>query len=222
MRRLYAFPLSPACRKVRLTLAEKTLQADLIEMRPWERPPELLKLNPACDVPVLVEENGTRVTGSNAICEYLEEVYPSHALLPEAPADRAEVRRLVGWFDDKFRSEVTDNILVEKVFKRLRREGEPDSTYVRAGVTNLRTHMDYISWLAERRNWLAGDLLTFADFAAASHLSALDYIEAVAWADFPVAATWYMKLKSRPAFRGLLADHVPGIPPAPHYADLDF
>lgn len=222
MRRLFAFTLSPACRKVRLSLAEKGLQADLIETQPWDRPPELLKLNPASQVPVLVESNGVRVADSHAICEYLEEVYPSRSLLAETPEGRAEIRRLVGWFDGKFREEVTENILTEKVMKRLRRGGEPDSTYVRAGVANLRIHMDYLSWLAERRNWLGGDTISFADFAAASHLSVLDYIDTVPWEDYPAARDWYMKLKSRPAFRGLLADHLPGIAPAPHYANLDF
>lgn len=222
MRELHAFPLSPFCRKVRLVLAEKRLEVDLIDHAPWERPPGLLKLNPACEVPVLIEANGRRVIDSTAICEYLEEVYPDHRLLPEAPVARAEVRRLVGWFDVKFRAEVTENLLVERVYKRMRKQGEPDSGFVRAGSANLRTHLDYLSWIAERRPWLGGDLISLADFAAASHLSSLDYLGAVPWDQFPLAKTWYAKLKSRPAFRGLLADHLPGLPPVAHYADLDF
>ncbi len=222
MRELHSFPLSPFCRKVRLTLGEKALEADLIDHAPWERPASLLKLNPACEVPVLVEENGRRVIDSNAICEYLEEVYTDHALLPESSTARAEVRRLVSWFDVKFRNEVTENLLVERIYKRFRKQGEPDSRYIRAGTTNLRTHLEYISWLVERRNWLAGDRISFADFAAAGHLSCLDYIGAVPWEDFPGAKGWYAKLKSRPAFRGLLADHLPNLPPSAHYADLDF
>ena len=222
MRELHMFPLSPFCRKVRLTLGEKGLQADSIEQAPWDRPPTLLKLNPACEVPVLVEENGRRVIDSTAICEYLEETYPDHALLPKTPIARAEVRRLVGWFDVKFRNEVTENLLGERIYKRLRKQGEPDSSYVRAGTANLRTHMEYVSWLAERRNWLGGERISFADFAAAGHLSSLDYIGSVPWDAFPVAKRWYAKLKSRPAFRGLLADHLPGLPPSDHYADLDF
>ena len=82
--------------------------------------------------------------------------------------------------------------------------------------------MEYVSWLAERRNWLGGERISFADFAAAGHLSSLDYIGAVPWDAFPVAKRWYAKLKSRPAFRGLLADHLPSLPPSEHYADLDF
>ena len=151
-----------------------------------------------------------------------DRTYPDHSLLPKEAAGRAEVRRLVGWFDVKFRNEVTENLLVERVYKRLRKQGEPDSTYVRAGASNLRTHLEYLSWLADRRKWLAGDQLSFADFAAAGHLSSLDYLDAVPWDAFPTAKAWYAKLKSRPAFRGLLADHLPGLPPSRHYTDLDF
>jgi len=222
MRELHMFPLSPYCRKVRLALGEKGLEVDLIEHAPWERPASLLKLNPACEVPVLIEDNGRRVIESNAICEYLEETYPNHSLLPAAPTARAEVRRLVGWFDVKFRNEVTENLLTERVYKRLRKHGEPDSSFIRAGTANLRTHLDYLSWLAERRPWLAGDRISFADFAAAGHLSSLDYIGSVPWDEFPVAKGWYAKLKSRPAFRGLLADHLPSLPPSADYSDLDF
>ena len=222
MRQLHVFLLSPFCRKVRLTLGEKALQADLIDHKPWDREAELLRLNPACEVPILVEPNGRKLVESTAICEYLEEAYPDHALLPQSPIARAEVRRLVGWFDVKFRNEVTENLLVERVYKRLRKQGEPDSTFVRAGTSNLRTHLEYISWIAERRSWLGGDLVSFADFAAAGHLSSLDYLGAVPWEEFPIAKGWYAKLKSRPAFRGLLADHLPSLPPSAHYADLDF
>ena len=51
-------------------------------------------------------------------------------------------------------------------------------------------------------------VLAFALFAAAAHLSVIDYFGDVPWNDFPGVKTWYMKLKSRPAFRPILADRV--------------
>lgn len=222
MRRLYHFPLSPFCRKVRLALAEKRLEADLYEERPWDRRREFLLLNPGAETPVLVEPDRTVVCDSNAICEYLEEVYPQTPLLPGDPRQRAEIRRLVAWFDVKFHNEVTVNLLYERVQKRLRGEGQPDSTFVRSGAYNIRQHLDYIVWLTERRNWLAGDEISLADFAAAAHLSCLDYIGVAPWDYADGARDWYARIKSRPAFRTLLADHLPGSPPPPHYADLDF
>ena len=74
----------------------------------------------------------------------------------------------------------------------------------------------------ERRKWLAGDEFSLADIAAAAHLSAVDYLGDVPWDDHETAKEWYMKVKSRPAFRPLLADSIPGCPPPIHYADLDF
>ena len=74
----------------------------------------------------------------------------------------------------------------------------------------------------DHRRWLAGDAMTLADFAAAAHLSALDYISDVDWNRSEVVKDWYAKIKSRPAFRSILADQVPGFPPPRHYNDLDF
>jgi len=221
-RRLHAFALSPYCRKVRLALAEKGLGVDLIETQPWERPRALVKLNPAGETPVLVEQDGTTVVDSYAICEYLEEAYPRHPLLPQRLDARAEARRLVAWFDGRFRAEVTETLLDEKVMRRMRRDGGPDSEYIRIGAANLRAHLEYVAQLADRRNWLAGEALTLADFAAAAHISCLDYIGEVDWSAYPAARNWYARIKSRPAFRTLLSDHVPGIPAADHYADVDF
>ncbi len=221
-RRLYAFPLSPWCRKVRLSMAEKGIGVDLIDTRPWDRPPDLIRRNPAGETPVLVEENGVTIVDSNAICEYLEEAYRQTPLLPKGLAERAEVRRIVAWFDGRFRADVTETLLVEKVMRRLKRDGEPDSAFIRVGAANLRHHLEYVGQLAYHRHWLAGETLTLADFAAAAHLSCLDYIGAVNWAEYPAAKNWYARIKSRPAFRPLLADHVPGLPPADHYGNVDF
>ncbi|WP_135466772.1 FtsZ-binding protein FzlA [Crenalkalicoccus roseus] len=222
MRILYHLPLSPFSRKVRLALAEKRIPYELRIEQVWERRPEFLELNPAGTVPVLVEENGLAISDSYAICEYLEEAYPDIDLLGRTLAERAEVRRLVAWFDGKFGQEVTANLLYEKQMKRLLGRGNPDASAIRAGYANLRPHLDYLGWLAETRAWLAGPRVSLADFAAAAHLSALDYIGDVDWSLSDPAKEWYARMKSRPCFRALLAERVSGLTPPPHYADPDF
>ena len=222
MRRLYHLPLCPFSRKVRLALGEKRLEVELIEEKTWERRLDFLRLNPAGDTPVLVEPTGATLADHAAIAEYLEETGPEPHLLPTDPLERAEARRLVGWFDRKFNAEVTEALVAERAMKRIMRAGVPDSARIKAGAKAIKLHLAYIGWLVERRHWLAGERLTLADFAAAAHLSCLDYLGDVPWEVSDAAKDWYARVKSRPCFRAVLADHVPGFPPPPHYADLDF
>ncbi len=221
MARLFHVPLSPFCRKVRLSLAEKKVEVELVEERYWEKDADFLRRNPAGKVPVL-KLDGRMMSESTPICEYLEETRPDPALMPKDPEGRFEVRRLVTWFDDKFHSEVTSKLLYERVNKKVTKEGYPDSANVKAGAKAIKFHLDYMAWLLDHRRWLAGDVMTLADFAAAAHLSSLDYISDVDWNRAPVVKDWYAKIKSRPAFRSILADQVSGFPPPAHYADLDF
>jgi glutathione S-transferase len=222
MRILHHLPLSPFARKVRLVLAEKRLPFELRLERPWERRPEYLALNPSGTVPTLVEENGLAIPDSAVICEYLDEAYPDTPLLGHTLGERVEVRRLVAWLDGKFSQEVTRNLYGEKIIKRLSGIGQPDATALRVGFSNLKIHLAYIGWLAEQRRWLAGNAMSLADLAAAAHLSALDFIGDVDWTASPAARDWYARVKSRPSFRPILADRVPGVTPPAHYADLDF
>jgi glutathione S-transferase len=222
MRVLHHLPLSPFARKVRLALAEKKLPFDLKLEKVWERRRDFLEMNPAAQVPVLVDANGLVVADSAVICEYLEEAYPDTPLLGATLADRVEVRRIVAWIDGKFGSEVTRNLVGEKLMKRLLGRGEPSADVLRAGYANIRHHLLYLGWLVEGRGYLAGSQLTLADLAAAAHLSAIDYIGDVDWAVSDAVKEWYARVKSRPGFRPLLADRIPGLEPPKHYSDPDF
>ena len=222
MRTLYHLWLSPYSRKVRLALQEKGLEYTLKVEKVWERRAEFLAFNPAGQVPVLVEADGTVIVDSAVICEYLEETSPEVSLLGTGAAERAEVRRIAQWFDLKFGREVSTLLTNEKLLRRFLGRGEPDAASIRAALQNIHYHLDYIAWLAERRNWLAGDDFSLADIAAGAHLSCVDYLGDVPWQDHEGAKLWYQRIKSRPSFRTLLADHIPGAPPPKHYADLDF
>lgn len=221
MNRLYHYPLSPFSRKVRLSLAEKRIEVELVEERYWEQGADFLRRNPAGKVPVLKMGNRT-MADSTAICEYLEETHPTPPLLPHGAEARYEVRRLVAWFDDKFYAEVTSKLMGERVFRKIMGTGYPDSTNVKAGSKAIKYHLDYMAWLLDQRRWLAGNDMSLADFAAAAHLSCLDYVCDVDWNRSEIVKDWYAKIKSRPAFRSVLADQISGFPQPPHYSDLDF
>jgi glutathione S-transferase len=225
---LYHHPACPFSRKVRLVLAEKGLEFTLVCEEPWKYRPEFIALNPAGEIPVLEEPDGHVLCGHRSISEYIDET-TSRPLFGSYAHDRAEVRRLCDWFDDKFHKEVSFYLIGEKILKRLCKNGAPDSDALRAGKTNILGHMTYMEWLLKRRKWLAGETFSMADVSAAAQFSVLDYIGEVPWDKtdggtflFEETKNWYARIKSRPVFRPLLADRIPGSLPAAHYADLDF
>ena len=227
---LFHHPLCPFSRFARLAITESGLTAELIEERPWDRRVEFLTLNPAGTTPVLVEDGAPPVPDARIIAEYLDETHGAdlgeHRLLPREIGARIEVRRLCAWFHDKFASEVSVPLTVERVFKRHmptnQGGGPPDIFSIRAALANIRYHMAYVGWLARTRDWLAGERMTYADLAAAAHLSVVDYLGDVPWDEDEAAKAWYARVKSRPSFRPLLADIHGGIQPSKTYADLDF
>ncbi|HEX3429771.1 MAG TPA: glutathione S-transferase family protein [Rhizomicrobium sp.] len=213
MRRLVQLLLSPPSRFARLLIAEKRLACD------WTAPEDLGE-----HLPLFVELDGSRYHGLWAIVDQLEGSYPDHPLTPEEPQPRAESLRLLDWAIGPFLENVTRRIVYERASQRYTgstAQRAPDMQVVRAGREALRTALSEIGAMAERNGCLASRNCSLGDLAVAANLSAIDYLGEVPWNEFPGAAEWYMRIKSRPSFRTLLADRVPGQPPAPHYPDLD-
>jgi glutathione S-transferase len=224
---LFHHPFCPHSRFVRLALDELGLAPRLVEERTWDRRTEFLKLNPAGTTPVLVEEGMPPVPGAAVIAEYLDETHGARLrLMPAESGARVEVRRLMSWFNDKFYEEVSGPLVMERIYKRYipaaQGGGSPDTETLRAARSNVKYHLAYIGWLIRARDWLAGDGLSYADLAAAAHLSAADYLGDVPWNEDETAKAWYARIKSRPSFRTLLLEMMPGLPPSPSYANLDF
>lgn len=238
MLKLTHFRLCPLSRSIRLALDERDFLFELAEERSWEWRASFLALNPSGELPVVEIEGEGVLCGTYSISEYLAEEEGNEAgdgrrrmrLFPGSREDRAEVRRLVDWFHRKFEREVSRELLAEKVYPIVTRAMSsgataghtPNPAILRAARSNMRHHLSYIGYLADQRRWLAGEEPSFADLAAAAHISCADYLGEVPWAEFASAKAWYSRVKSRPSFRPLLADKVPGLTPPPHYADLDF
>jgi glutathione S-transferase len=231
--KLTHYRLCPRSRSIRLALGEFGLETTLLDENPWEWRQSFLAKNPAGELPVLETENGFILSGVYSISEFIaEEMLAAPPASPSRPIElfpgnreeRAEVRRLVDWFHGKFDREVSRDLLFEKVYQRMRSTGSaaPDIEILRAARTNLKYHLSYLSYLADSRRWLAGDDMSFADLAAAAHISTADYLGEMLWQDYPHVKAWYQRLKSRPSFRSILADRVPGTPPPLAYTDLDF
>lgn len=213
--------ISPQCRKIRILMSEKKMLFVLKEENPWNLSKDILKINPAGELPIFIYD-GNIVAGNYAITEFLEETYTQIRLINGNNKERAEIRRLIDWFDNKFYRDVYQYIAGEKIYKRFVLHQPPESKRIKAGINNLRFHMEYIDWMAERNNYLGGSTFSLADISAAAQLSVIDYLGDVPWEDFKNAKLWYSKIKSRPSFKDILSDRIKGVYPSKHYSNLDF
>ena len=214
MRRLIHLMLSPSCRLARLMVGEKRVTCD-----------PALTDDPKQTMPVFIDMDGTRAEGVWSILDHLEHQYPDRPLAPEDDTARRACLRWVDWAMGPFHEQVTQRIVYEKAAPRYTGAGfsrAPDMNVIRAGRENLKTALVEIGHAAETMGNLACRDTTLGDLAVAAHLSVLDYFGEVPWSDFAGAAEWYVRMKSRPSFRSILSDRVPGQPPVSHYAELDF
>ena len=213
MRRLIHHLLSPSSRFARLLLGERRLACDLVA--PEEGNDHL---------PVLIELDGARLEGLWAIIDHLEGAYSDRSLAPEDPQARADSLRFLDWAMGPLHDNVVRKIVYEKASPRFTGaslQRAPDMLVIRAGREALKPALAAIGTAGELHGYLACRDCTLGDFAVAATISALDYFGEVPWSDYPAAAEWYIRMKSRPAFRSILADRVPGQPPVSHYAELD-
>ena len=223
MWQLYQFPICPFSRKVRLMLGEKGIDHELVRESPWLKRDEFVDLNPAGQTPVLVEQaKGIVLIDSNAICEYFEETIERAPMIPGTSVNRAEVRRLVAWFDDRLYGDVVGPLMEERMRKRLVNREGPDTRVLREAMKVANNHLDYIDYLLDHRRWLAGPVLSLADLTAAAHLSVADYLGGLDWRGHKQTVDWYAVMKSRPSFRAFLGERMEVIAPPPHYDKVDF
>lgn len=214
MRRLIHLTLSPPSRVARLMLGEKRLSFDPAQSDDAQ-----------AHLPVFTDLDGTRCEGLWAVIDHLEGNYPDHALVPDDPALRGEVLRWLDWATGPLGERATRKILYEKAAQRFTgapSAGAPDMNVIRQGREALRVALAVVGKAAEKNGNLVARECLLADLAVAAHLSALDYFGEVPWHEHPTAGEWYVRMKSRPAFRTLLSDRLPGQPPVAHYAELDF
>lgn len=223
MWQLFQFPLCPFSRKVRLLLGEKGIGYELVRESPWTRRDEFIDMNPAGQTPVMVDSGrGILLIDSMAICEYLEETVDKAAMINGTAANRAEIRRLVTWFDTQFYRDVTGPLLFERMEKRVAHSQAPDARQLREAMKGAIRHLDYTDYLLDHRQWLGGATMSLADLAAAAQISVTDYLGGIDWKGHEQTARWYRGLKSRPSFRPLLSERMELVSPPQHYDNVDF
>ena len=218
---LYHLPFSANCRLVRIALAENKVSFRLVVEAIWERRDSFLALNPEGQVPVFINEQNLKICGASVIIEWLDENMDNSLIGSEIDI-RCESRRIMNWFLNKFSNEIDNTIVYEKIMKGFIGKGNPDANMLRVGRKNLKIHMEYINWLSKNRDWLAGNEFTIADISAAANISIIDYLGEINWKEYSSAKDWYARIKSRPSFRKILEDKIPGLLPPKYYNDLDF
>jgi glutathione S-transferase len=227
---LYHQSLCPFSRKIRFFLAEKNISFELIKENFWERRKEFVAINTSGTVPVLFDKHSHHIIcGSSVIVEYIEEKHNenhdciSHNYIGDSPIKKAEARRIQLWFDEKFYNEVSKYILKERFFNRfIPNSPTINAEHLRLARYNLNIHLNYIEFLLESRKYLAEDKISIADFAAAGHISALDYFGDITWHNRDLLKEWYCVVKSQKGFSEILKDRIAGTSPTAQYSKLDF
>ena len=219
---LYHHPICPLSRQVRIYLKELQLEFKSIKEDYWQKNPEYLTLNRFGVVPAIVFEEKKVLSGIYSILEYFVDNLDNFFFMPEDIFQRAAVREYLSWFNEKFYREVTKIIIDEKIVRLFKRAGPPRSDLIKLAKNNLRLHLSFLENTIRDSGYIVGGQISCAEVSAASHLSVLDFFGEIDWDKLEVLKNWYSILKSRPGFKSLLQDQIPGFKPPAHYSDLDF
>ena len=218
---LYHYYLCSSSRYIRLILEEHKISYDTQLENYWRPQKDFLKLNPAGHLPVLVNEENFPVVGANACIEYVKDLEVRSKLFADDYKEKAEINRLVHWFDVIFKKEVFEPIIYEKIFSGILDNITPNSENIRAALNNLDFHIQYFNYLLNSKNYFIKDDLTYLDFLAAANFSVLDYLGLLNLKGYENIKEWYFKIKSRPSFKTLLKDQIVGLNPHENYKIID-
>lgn len=227
---LYSSKICPFSKKVRFFMYDNQISFEESEINFWERSKNMLRLNPACETPVLKDtEKGLIINDSFLICEYLRQEQPQDNELEYSnlfgmnDKETYEIQRLHMWFDKKFFNEITNNIIYEIFIKTFNKDDKNiNKNVIDASLINLEQHIKYIEHLLIKRSYLAGEYFSIADMAAATQISILDYLGYIQWNNYSKFKDWYIKIKQKKSFSKILDDKIVGFNPNPMYKQLDF
>ena len=190
---LYDHPDCPYGMKVRIVLAEKDMDYDLVTVdlqAGQHRQPEFLKLNPFGRVPVLIDESCV-IYESTIINEYLDDEYPEPALRPAASDERSRVRLLEDYADTAFTLPAMA-IQVELA----KPAGARDDQRVKAARDVVVKGLEMLNRELEGREFLGGDF-SLADVAFAPTVLQLERLGIHAESSLRNVKAWIQRLAAR-------------------------
>lgn len=194
---LIASPTSPYVRKVRVALAEKKIEYQMVNASPWEPGNPVHAYSPLGKVPVLVLDDGTQLFDSRVIVEYLDTVSPVSRLIPEPNRQRIEVKRWEALADGI--CDATQAIVLEhrRPVKQQNKDWiERQRQKIGAGVAELARELG-------DKAWCNGEAYTLADIATGCALGYLElrYAELDWRREHSNLAKFAEKLAKRPSFQ---------------------
>lgn len=205
MLKIYGALLSPFVRKVRAVLAEKNVEYELIPQNPFDKSEELLKRSPLGRIPALEDESGRALADSSVIAEYLEERFPSPALFPRDPYDRARVRWFDEYADGGMAPSLTGKIFFQRVINAKLMRKTPDEALVRSALAELPAYFGYLERELAGNEYFVANGFTLADLSVACQLVNLGHagVEVDASA-YPALARWFGRVAARPTLAALI------------------
>ncbi len=206
MLKLCGFRISNYHNKVRLVLLERGIPFDEDPTCTPKQSDEFLARTPMGKVPFLEIDGGRRLSESQVICEYLEEVYPEKRLLPEDPWERAKVRELVMHLE--LHMELVARRLYGPIFFK---RGTLSEETGKAIEKDLAKGVRAFKALARFDPFIAGSALTLADCAAFVHLPLVSLATKLAFGgdcleEVPQVKPYLKMLGERPAFKKVSDD----------------
>jgi glutathione S-transferase len=228
--RLYHYPICPLSRTIRVMLAYKSVPYIAVIENFWEKREKFCIINPTSEVPFLAikrddassDQQTLLIFGINAIISYLEEKYTDNSLIFGTLSYRAEIRKMCEWFNSKFYLEVSKYIINERIYSWYKSQRSPDLQLIKLARLNLESHLNFLANILSKRDFVGCNDFSLADIVAACHISSLDYLGEINWQNYSLVKDWYSIIKSKPSFRDLLYDTLPGFKASAWYRELDF
>ena len=227
---LYHYSFCPFSRKIRFLLDEIGITYKKIEVKPYEKNNEFIKLNTLNETPVLIDNsNKIKIIDSYIIADYLKNMeYRNFTDLQDEIFgsnlnEELEINRLQMLFDKNFYNDITKPLLYEKVYSTFDESKKYYSNNViNKVISNINAYVEYMEFLLTKNKWLACEKFSLADISVATQISVVDYFGHINWKKFFKLKEWYNIVKSKKGFSDILNDKLPGFNPYINYNKIDF
>ncbi|CAG2141877.1 glutathione S-transferase N-terminal domain-containing protein [Cupriavidus plantarum] len=195
--KLYGSRTSPYARKVRVVLAEKKIDYQMIEEDVWSPHTTIGQFNPLGKVPCLIMEDGGAVFDSRVIVEYADTLSPVSRLIPQGSRERLEVRCWEALADG-----LLDAALLVRVESTQRTEAQRSETWVARQRGKIDAALVAMASGLGDRPWCTGIHYSLADVAVGCALAYLDFrFPEIPWRErHPTLAAFQEKIEKRQSF----------------------